>query len=258
MSLEPHSRGAGGSRHLATDRSAMSGQNAAAGMKLPMRLKELLSGLSFLRPSTRGASRSSPVRVAIAVGCVLVGAAAVGCSSRSLGGIPSTVAPLPATSAIQGIGATRAKWDASHTPNWAKDNGSAYGDDPSLPSYLTDNGAVYSEVDDQGTGRIQTYNLNLHTVEPDGVLLRVRQELPSDATVAWDLTFDQCYLVAFNSPTLQAAGHYMTDAQLEYIQEDGTRATSPDRFNHASLWLGEAGSPPPKASDVGCGERRNP
>lgn len=233
-----------------------------------MRRKALPSGLGFPPSSTRGAPHSSAVRVAIAVGCVLVIAAA-GCSSRSLGSTPSTpasrsaVAPRPATSAIReesipGIGATRANWDDSHTPNAANNDGSAYGDDPSLPSYLADNGAVYSGVDDQGTGRIQAYNLSMHTVEAKEVLQRVWQELPSDATAAWDLTFDQCYLVAFNSPTLEAAGHYMADAQLEYIQEDGTRATSPDRFNHASFWLYEAGSPPPKALDIGCGESRNP
>jgi hypothetical protein len=50
--------------------------------------------------------------------------------------------------------------------------------------------------------------------------------------------------MAFKSATLQAAGHYMADVQLEYIQEDGTRATSPDRFNIASFWLDGAGSPP--------------
>jgi hypothetical protein len=202
---------------------------------------------------------TQPVRVVIAVGCMLVSAAA-GCSLRS----PSTssapastsaVPPLPATSAFQdesipGIGATRANWDDSHTPNAAVPNG--YGDDRSLPDYLTPSGAVYSYVDDQGTGRIQSYNLNMHTVDRFEVLPRVWHELPSDATVAWDLTFDHCYRVAFNSPTLQAAGHYMADVQLEYIREDGTKATNPDRFNVASLWLDEAGSPP--NPEIGCGE----
>jgi hypothetical protein len=108
---------------------------------------------------------------------------------------------------IPGIGATRANWDDSHTPNAAVPNG--YGDDRSLPDYLTPSGAVYSYVDDQGTGSIQSYNLNMHTVDRFEVLPRVWHELPSDATVAWDLTFDHCYRVAFNSPTLQAAGHYM-------------------------------------------------
>jgi hypothetical protein len=191
------------------------------------------------------------VRVAVALGCVLVSAAA-GCSSRSPGSAPastSAAASLPATSAIQdesipGIGATRAAWDASHTPNAANNNGSAYGDDPSLPSYLTTNGAVYGDVKDLGTERIQYYDLNMHTVDLLEVLRRIRQELPSDATAAWDLTFDQCYRMAFKSATLQAAGHYMADVQLEYIQEDGTRATSPDRFNLASFWLDGAGSPP--------------
>ena len=134
----------------------------------------------------------------------------------------------------------------------ANNDGSVYGYDPSLPSYLTPSGAVYSYVDDQGTGRIQSYNLNMHTVDRFEVLPRVRQELPSDATVAWVLTLDQCYRMAFNSATLEAAGHYMADVQLEYFQEDGTRATNPDRFNLASFWLDGAGSPADR--ETGCGE----
>jgi hypothetical protein len=204
---------------------------------------------------SRGPEIVNSTRVAVAVGCLLVSAVAAACSSRSPGSTSSTppstsaAASLPATSAVQdesipGIGATREKWDASHTPNAANNNGSDYGDDPSLPSYLTTNGAEYSGVDDQGTGRIQVYDLRMHTVDGDEVLRRVRQELPSDATVAWDLTLNQCYRVAFNSPTLQAAGHYMAAVRFEYIQEDGTPATSPDRFNIASFWLDEAGSPP--------------
>jgi len=203
---------------------------------------------------------TEPVRVAIAVGCVLVSAAA-GCTSRSPGSTSSTpastsaVAPPPATSAVHdesipGIGATRAAWDDSHTPNAANNNGSVYGDDPSLPEYLTPSGAVYSEVSDQGTGRIQVYSLSMHTVDRFEVLRRVRQELPSDATVAWDRMADHCYRAAFNSPTLEVAGHYMADVLLEYIQEDGTKATSPDRFNHAVFWLDGAGSPPDP--EIGC------
>jgi hypothetical protein len=134
--------------------------------------------------------------------------------------------------------------DASHAPNAANKNSLDYGDDPSLPSYLTTNGAVYKDVGDLGTDRIQAYTLSMHTVDAQEVLRRIRQELPSDATVAWDLTLNRCCRVAFNSPTLQAAGHSMADVELEYIQEDGTTATSPDRFNIASFWLDEAGSPP--------------
>jgi CheY-like chemotaxis protein len=196
------------------------------------------------------------MRVAVAIGCVLVSAAA-GCSSRSLASTPasaSAVAPLPAISAIQdepipGIGATRAAWDASHTPNAASNDGSDYGDDSSLPSYLTPSGAVYSGVTDQGTGRIQFYDLNMPTVDGVEALRRVRKELPSDATAAWDLPLDQCYRRAFNSPTLQAAGHYMADVQLEYIQEDGSRRSGPDSFNHAWIWLDKAGSPPNSETD---------
>jgi hypothetical protein len=217
-------------------------------------LATLMVGTGCLLANARSPASRVPVRVVMAAGCVLVSAAA-GCSSRSPGSTPSTpastsaVAPLPATSAIQdgsipGIGATRANWDDSHTPNAANNNGSAYGDDPSLPSYLTTDGAVYSNVGDLGTERIQYYTLYMHTADPLEALRRLRQELPSDATVAWDLTLNQCYRVAVNSPTLQAAGHYMADVQLEYFQEDGTRATNPDRFNIASFWLDEAGSPP--------------
>src|SRR3984885_934777 len=190
------------------------------------------------------------MRVVVAIGCVLVSTAA-GCSARSAGSAPastSAAASLPATSAIHGelipgIGATRANWDALHTLNAANDNGADYGDDPSLPSYVTNNGAVYRDVDDRGTGRIQVYTLAMHTVDAQEVLRQLRQELPSDATVAWDLTRDQCYRVAFNSPPLQAAGHVMAEAELQYIQQDGTAATSPDKFNIASIWLDEAGSP---------------
>ncbi len=189
------------------------------------------------------------MRVVVAIGCVLVSTAA-GCSSRAAGSAPAgkpAAASLPAVvqeESIPGIGATRANWDDSHTLNAANNNGSDYGDDPSLPSYLTDNGAVYRDVADLGTGRIQVYDLSMHPVNAYEVPRRLRQEMPSDATVAWDLMLNECYRVAFNSRTLQAAGHYMARVQLEYIQEDGTRATSPDKFNTASFWLEEAGSPP--------------
>jgi hypothetical protein len=84
----------------------------------------------------------------------------------------------------------------------------------------------------------------MHTVDAEQVLRQLRQELPSDATVAWDLTRDQCYRAAFNSPTLMAAGHFMAEAEFQYIQPDGTPATSPDRFNIASIFLEDAGTPP--------------
>lgn len=186
-------------------------------------------------------------RAAVVVGCILASAAA-GCSSPSTASAPAG-GSLPAPRAIRealipGIGATRADWDESHAPNTANGNGSDYGDDPSLPEYLTNNGAVYRDVGDLGTARIQTYSLAMHTVDAQGVLRQLRQELPSDATVAWDLTRDQCYRVAFNSPTLQAAGRVMAEAELQYIQPDGTPATGPDRFNIASFWLEDTGSPP--------------
>ena len=201
------------------------------------------------------------VRIAIAAGCVLVSMAS-GCSSRTPVSTRSTpartsaVAPRAATSAVQdesipGIGATRAAWDASHTPNAANNDGSVYGDDASLPEYLTPGGAVYSYVDDHGTGRILSYNLNMRSSEAHEVLSRVRyEELPSDATVAWQQMFDRCFRIGFSSATLEAAGHYLADVQLEYVQEDGTWATSPDRFNVAVIWLDEAGSP--LHPEIGC------
>ncbi|OBI44134.1 hypothetical protein [Mycobacterium sp. E796] len=204
-------------------------------------------------------SSTPSVRVAIAAGCVLVSATA-GCS-RSPASTPaapaslSAVALVPAASAVQGesipgIGATRAAWDDSHTPNAAAAD--AYGRDPSLPEYLAHGGAVYSDVSDQGTDRIHGYSLNMHTVDRFEVLRRVWQELPSDATVAWDLMRDHCYRVAFNSPTLRAVGDFMATVQLQYVQADGKKATSSDRFNQAVFRLDRAGSPPDGAE--GCGK----
>jgi hypothetical protein len=193
------------------------------------------------------------MRVVVAVACVLVCVAA-GCTTRSPVSTPASasgVAPRPAISddSIPGVGTSRAHWDASHTLNAANSDGSNYGDQPNLPSYLTPSGAVYSGVNDQGSGRIQFYDLNMLPVDGHEMLRRVRQELPSDAKVAWDLTFDQCYRMAFNSPTLQAAGDYMADVQFEYVQEDGSRRASPDMFNHAWIWLDKAGSPPNPEND---------
>src|ERR1700730_12617283 len=118
---------------------------------------------------SRGPGIVNSTRVAVAVGCVVVSAAA-GCSARAAGSAPantSAAAALPATPAIHGelipgIGATRASWDDSHTLNAANNNGTDYGDDPSLPSSVTNNGAVYRDVADLGTGRLQAYPLAMH------------------------------------------------------------------------------------------------
>jgi hypothetical protein len=183
--------------------------------------------------------------------------AAAGCSRERASTAPtspSVVAPLAALSSVQGepipgIGATRAAWDDSHTPNPAVANG--YGSDPSLPEYLAPRGAVYSDVSDRGTGRIHAYSLNMHTVDRLEVLRRVWRELPADATVAWDAMRDQCYRVAFNSPTLRAAGDWLAEVQLQYILADGKKAASSDRFNQAVFWLDGAGSP--RGQTEGCG-----
>jgi hypothetical protein len=119
-----------------------------------------------------------------------------------------------------------------------------YGDDPSLPSYLAANGAVYIEVFDLGTERIQTYRVNMHTIARDQALARVRQELPSDAKVTWDLTLNHCFRVAFTSAALEAAGHYMAEVQLENLKADGMTAMRPHTFNQAKFQLDATGSPP--------------
>jgi hypothetical protein len=196
-------------------------------------------------------------RVVIAVGCVSVVAAA-GCSSGSAvsahGTSASASATTPATAVvnappISGIGATRTDWEASHTrneavgPNSEKDGG-AYGVDPSLAPYLAPGGAVYVSVSDLGTERIQIYVLNLHTSDRDRALARVRQELPSDATPAWDLTLNECFRATFNSATLRSAGPYMAEVQLDDVKEDGTSSPNPRRFNRALFTLYTAGTPP--------------
>lgn len=194
----------------------------------------------------------------LVVGWISVSSA--GCSSMptaSSAGTPartSSAASPPTTSAIReelipGIGSKRANWDATHTLNVANDSGADYGDDPSLPTYLTNNGAVYRDVGDLGTGRIQVYTLVMHTVDAQQVLRKLRHELPSDASIAWDVMRDRCYRVAFHSPALEAAGRFMVETELQYIQPDGTLATSPDRFNLASIWLDEVGAPPDPEKD---------
>lgn len=196
------------------------------------------------------------MRVGIAIGCILIGAVA-GCSSHSLGSAPvnTSSAAVRAASTIRselitGIGATRANWDGSHALNPASDSGADYGNDPGLASYLTENGAVYRDVDNAGTDRVHSYTLAMHTFDAQQALRQLRQELPPDATVAWDVSLDRCYRVAFKSASLEAAGGFMAEAQLQYIQQDGTPATSPDRFDLASIWLEDVGSPPD--ADKGC------
>jgi hypothetical protein len=196
-------------------------------------------------------------RVVIAVGCVLI--SVPGCSS----GLPestsaSAPAAAPMTSAVKdpsipGIGATRADWDASHTPNTFYNNEMVYGENLGLPSYLAANGAVYIEVSDLGTGRIQSYHLNMHAATRDQALARVRQELPPDAEVAWDLRLNHCTRVAFTSAKLEAAGHYMAEVQLEFLKANATIAMRPHNFNQAWFQLDVAGSPP--NPEINCGHR---
>jgi hypothetical protein len=198
--------------------------------------------------NSRNTSAFRPWRVVIAVVCALVTSA--GCSSRLVGGAPVSSSTLaPATSAAQehsitGIGATRADWDATHTPNPAFNNEMVYGQDPTLPWYLAANAAVYIEVSDLGTDRIQTYWVNMRLAGRDQALARVQRELPADAKVAWNLSFNHCIRIAFASPTLEAAGHYMAEVQLEDLKANGTMATRPHTFNQAKFQLDPTGSPP--------------
>jgi len=199
---------------------------------------------SLLRDGFGRAAPFKSCRIVIAVGCVLV--ATAGCSARLVGGAPvgaSTLEPARHP-AISGIGAKRVDWDATHTPNPAFNNEMVYGQDASLPSYLAANAAVYIEVSDLGTDRIQSYWLNMHTAARDHALARVLRELPSDASVAWDLSFNHCFRIAFASATLEAAGNYMAEVQLEDLKPDGTMATRPRTFNQAKFQLDASGSPP--------------
>jgi hypothetical protein len=218
-----------------------------------------LGGLNAYPPRgcRRGAAALKTWRVVIAVGCVSIGAA--GCSSGLPGSTAASATPVaPTTSAVKdplipGIGATRADWDASHTPNPAFNKGMVYGENPGLPTYLAAHGAIYIEVFDLGTGRIQSYNLNMRAAGRHQALARVRQELPSDAKVAWDLRLNHCYRVAFASATLEAAGHYMAEVQLDFLKADATTAMSPHSFNRGSFQLDVAGSPPNPV--INCGHR---
>jgi hypothetical protein len=87
------------------------------------------------RDGWRGAAALKTWRVVIAVGCVFVAASAGWSSGLPATTTPSTPALAPVTSAVKdplipGIGATRADWDAAHTPNAAFNNEKVYGDDP--------------------------------------------------------------------------------------------------------------------------------
>jgi hypothetical protein len=197
---------------------------------------------------------SQLARAALAVGCVVVGAVTAGCTTGSSSGSTpagtSTIAaPTPTVDnpSIPGIGATRHDWDASHRRNPTFNNDAVYGYDPSLPEHLAASGAVYVEV--MGSQTIQDYVLNMHEVDRDEALARVRQELPADATVKWDLTLDQCYRVQYYSPTLPGIQH-MALVELEDLQEGGTLAFSPRMFNQASFDLDGAGPKPDP--DQGC------
>ena len=225
--------------------------------RLTARSDSGLAESSLARGCWRGAAALKTWRVVIAVGCLSVSAA--GCSSSlpsSTSAKAQAVAPRPSAVndlSLPGIGAKRGDWDASHTPNAAFNNGMVYGENPGLPSYLAANGAVYIEVSDLGTGRIQSYKLNMQAATRHQALDRIRQELPPDAKVAWDLRLNHCYRVAFASPTLESAGHYMAEVQLQFLKANAMTATRPRSFNEAWFQLDAVGSAP--NPQINCGHR---
>jgi len=164
-----------------------------------------------------------------------------------------TTALRVADPSIPGLGATRNDWDASHTQNPDFDNDEVFGYDPRLPRYLSANGAVYIAVLDEdlnGTTRIDSYMLNMQRdANRDDALARVRQELPSDLTVAWELPLEKCYRVAFNSPKLGAMQR-MALVQLEHIEDNGSLEVNPHTFDQASFTLGTVGASPDP--DIDC------
>lgn len=144
---------------------------------------------------------------------------------------------------IPGLGATREDWDASHTPTPGLDPEGAFGSDPTLPTYVANRGAVYAAVsDDQiyGVRRITGYMLHMHSVDRQEALARVRQELPADASMVWELKLDQCYRVGFESPELAAFGR-MAMVQLQNFQPGGL-TSDPTTYNEADFEATSAGS----------------
>lgn len=168
-------------------------------------------------------------------------------STPSVAEAPPPVAKKPA-SKITGIGADPSVWDSTHNENPYFDNGQVYGDDPTLPSYLSNHGAVYFGV--QKTGWVSSYGLNMATATEDDAITRIRQELPADATELWRVPLDKCHRMAFNSPTVDDdLGPTVIIVQLEDVQEDGSSAHDPQVFNQALF--DTSGTPQPNP-EIGC------
>ena len=161
----------------------------------------------------------------------------------------SLSATLPTLSALTGIGASSAQWEASHTPNPTFDNGRVYGNDPSLPSYLSNHGAVYIDVR-RASDRIVSYDLNMKPADLSDVIERVRRELPPDATLVWSQQMDTCYRVNFESPTLTSIFHASETIELVDIGPDGANTADSGVFNQAEFMTpGIVSTPDP---DFGC------
>ena len=130
----------------------------------------------------------------------------------------SAAAPRLAASAIQeqsipGVGATRANWDASHAPNPANDNGSDFGHDSSLPSYLTPNGAVYRYGERSRDWKDPVLRPE-HACSrwSSGCFGSCRQELPSDSTVGMGSTVRPVLSPGFQQPDPAGRRQFMAEA----------------------------------------------
>jgi hypothetical protein len=108
---------------------------------------------------------------------------------------------------------------------------------------------VFFGPGDDGVERIDTFTLNLHLPDRDVALARVRQELPADATVAWDQELGQCYLAEFTGPTLETVAHAKVKVEL-LKRESGTLAPHPREFNQAVVDLVPVDLPP--SPGLGC------
>ncbi|AFA72317.1 hypothetical protein GPOL_c12620 [Gordonia polyisoprenivorans VH2] len=152
---------------------------------------------------------------------------------------------------LTGLGSTTEQWDAAHQENSFFNNGQVYGDDPSLPDYLANHGAVYFGVQFIGD-TVYGYSLNMHTLDKTAAIARAQQELPDDAVQTWEIPLSGCVRVAFTSQKLkEALGSPTVNVDLADIQSDGSSHPSPTEFNQEQFASGGLASATPNP-DFGC------
>lgn len=110
-------------------------------------------------------------------------------------------APQPKAPTITGYGATQSDWNANHQVDNRYDSGSVYNATPGLGLDTQHDDKYYAVLTQ--SGRILTYEMRL----PNGSSLaaaraEIMQEFPSDATVVWQQTKDQCSQMEISSATL--------------------------------------------------------